>query len=506
MKQLKFTADGKPIYQFKAGSVLADFMLSSLPVQVIMGPIGSGKSKACNLKVQSLAQQQRASPADGVRYTRWAVVRNTYPELVTTTMRTWRDTYPENIYGRILMSKPAYQHIKVHDVDMQIDFLALDKDEDIKKLRSAEYTGFYVNELQFIPWLLFDEMTSRTGRYPAMKDGGPSWHGIIADMNAPDEDHFISLMTGMSDYPENTPQEDMIEFPHEWGFFKQPPAMLVKKGPAGAIDYITNPLAENREWLPHNYYPNLIRGKKTAWIKSRVLNEVALVVDGDPVWPQFKEEMHCAASALRPVSGHVIYVGMDFGRSPAAVFGQAVNNRVAVLGELQGFNMGAVTFAPMVKRYLETHFTGYKFTVFGDPKGRDKTQTDERNAYDVFAANGIPVEAAPVKQNNILTRIEAVEAVLNELYDGRPRFLLSPTCRSLKVGMSGRYCFKKVEGADGRTHKEPDKNRYADLADALQYMVLGMGEGRKMIGLTPLHEFKAVNVNMRRKSLRRVIA
>ena len=236
-RTLSYTEDGRPNYQFKKESVLWSFLQSNAPVQVIVGPIGSGKSKACNIKLMQIASRQRPNFADGIRYTRFAVVRNTYPELVTTTMRTWRDTYPETIYGRIMMTKPAYQHVKFGDIDMQVDFLALDKDDDVKKLRSAEYTAFFVNELQFIPWMLFDEMTSRTGRYPAIKDGGPTWHGIIADMNAPPEDHFIALMTGMSDYPENTPEEDKIVWPRDWDFFRQPPAMIETKGPIGEIDY-----------------------------------------------------------------------------------------------------------------------------------------------------------------------------------------------------------------------------------------------------------------------------
>jgi len=479
-------------------------MQSNAPVQVIMGPIGSGKSKACNIKLMQVASRQRPNLADGIRYTRFAVVRNTYPELVTTTMRTWRDTYPETIYGRIMMTKPAYQHVKFGDIDMQVDFLALDKDDDVKKLRSAEYTAFFVNELQFIPWMLFDEMTSRTGRYPAIKDGGPTWHGIIADMNAPPEDHFIALMTGMSDYPENTPEEDKIVWPRDWDFFRQPPAMIETKGPIGEIDYQLNPLAENLEWLPTNYYTGLVKGKKRAWIKSRVLNEVALVVDGDPVWPMFKEDVHVAGKVLSPSVSYIVFIGLDFGRSPAAIFGQSVNNRCVVLGELQGHNMGAVTFAPMVKRYLETKFPGCRFQAYGDPKGQDKSQSDERTAYDVFKANGIPVSPAPVKQNNNQTRIEAVEAILNELYDGRPRFLLSPSCRSLKVGMAGRYCFKKVQGTDGRVHREPDKNRYSNLADALQYMALGMGEGRRMIGLTPVNVAQPMMAWKRQTTMRRV--
>ena len=78
-------------------------------------------------------------------------------------------------------------------------------------------------------------------------------------------------------------------------------------------------------------------------------NVIALVVEGSPVWPKFSVESHVAREALRPVQGHEVVVGLDFGRQPAAIFMQAVNNRVLVQYELLGLNEGAVTFAPKVQ-------------------------------------------------------------------------------------------------------------------------------------------------------------
>ena len=47
------------------------------------------------------------------------------------------------------------------DVVMETNFLAMDDQTDVQKLRSGEYTAFYVNELQYLIKELFDEMTSR---------------------------------------------------------------------------------------------------------------------------------------------------------------------------------------------------------------------------------------------------------------------------------------------------------------------------------------------------------
>jgi hypothetical protein len=87
----------------------------------------------------------------------------------------------------------------------EVDFLALDKPEDVRKLRSTEYTGIVFNEIQYIDKELFDEAHSRL-RYPSKDEGGATWHGMLADANAPDEDHWLAIMTGQVDLPPGLPR------------------------------------------------------------------------------------------------------------------------------------------------------------------------------------------------------------------------------------------------------------------------------------------------------------
>lgn len=484
----RYTADGKLIYE-PDGDTLVRFLLERQRVSIIRGPVGSGKSKAANLKVWAISAEQKPGP-DGIRRTRWGVIRNTYPELRQTTIRTWLDTFPEEVYGPMRWSVPFAQTIRYADMVMEVDFLALDKPEDVKKLRSGEYTGFYVNELQYIPKDLFDEMTSRAGRFPAVKDGGPTWHGVIADMNAPEEDHWLPPMLGELEYPDGTPEDDQIRFPAEWAYHLQPAGLLERMSPDGrsVIGYEANPKAENVSWLVEDYYLNQIKGKSRQWIDSRVMNRITVELEGTPVWPMFRRETHVAREVLTFQEKHDLWIGLDFGRRPAAVMCQGINMRFSVLAELQAFDEGAVTFAPRLKAFLAERFPNAKCRFVGDPKGQDKNQTDDRTPYEVFLANGMRVQPAPVVGNNIRTRIEAVEYLLNGMYDGRPRFQLSPWCRSLSVAMQGKYCMKKT--AEGKV--EPLKNRYSDLADALQYAALGMGEGRAMVGLSAAAGPKAV--------------
>jgi hypothetical protein len=495
--------EGRGEFRISAGTMVCEFVLSDREVDVIQGPIGSGKTRALCARVMRHAQQQRVSRTTGLRMSRWFIARNTYPDLKTTTIRTWLEMFPEHLYGRFNWGQPPAHKIKFGDVSLEVDFIALDKPEDVRKLRSTEYTGGAYNELPFIEKELFDEGHSRL-RYPGASHGGSAWHGIIADANAPDEDHWLAWMTGQVDLPPNLTPEERAQFawPDHWGFYKQPPGVLEVRDAHGVVTgYEVNPDAENIGNLPPGYYQKMLPGKTKAWIDSRLRNVVALVVDGSPVWPSFRVESHVAGEPLRPIPGYEVQVGLDFGRQPAAIFGQAVNNRALIQHELLGFNEGAVTFAPKVKRFLETTYPGYKFRIFGDPKGQDRGQADERTAYDIFRANGMPVQAAPnLKQNMIATRVDAVTSVLTEMTDGRPRFVLSPLCRTLKVAMAGRYHLVREE--DGEL--KPKKDRYSNPADALQYLILGMGEGRKMIGLEPANMARAINVRRPLRSMRRV--
>jgi hypothetical protein len=491
------------------GTRIAEFVTSNRPVDIIQGPLGSGKTRGLCARVMRHAQEQVPSPVDGVRYTRFALVRNTVPDLVRTTIRTWLEMFPERTYGRYIGGAVKQHQIRFlwngTPVHCDVDFISLDKEEDVRKLRSTEYTGIAFNELPFIIRDLFVEARSRL-RYPAPEHGGPSpWRGVLGDANAPDEDHWLAIMTGQVELPVGLPAEDLASYqwPPDWGFHMQPPALLESFDDKGAIvGYTVNPAAENLANLPAGYYEEQIVGAPSkAWIDSRLMNRVALVVEGQAVWPMFRREYHVAREALKPVEGHDVVVSLDFGRVyPAALFAQEINQRLFVQYEILGFNEPATVFAPRVKKFLETHYRGHNFRMVGDPKGADKGQQTEQSSYDIFKANGMAVTPAPVKQNNIEERTEAVAYALNDNPAGRNYMVISPACRTLIVGMAGRYHLEKEEKGD----LKPKKDKYSNLCDALQYLVIGLGVARRMIGLKPSGDVKPVRIARPRRSMRRV--
>lgn len=225
-----------------------------------MGPFGSGKSVECCVKIATLARAQAPGP-DGVRPTRWAVVRNTYPELKNTTVKTWMEWNGKS-RGRFLNVAPFVHKIRDPQddgtiVDCEVIFLALDREADAKKLLSLELTGIYYNEVREIRRSIVEAGDGRVGRYPRTirnDDGvvifGPSWHGVIADTNMPDEDHWIYDL-------------DVKNGSKGWTIFKQPGGVIENADG----EWVHNPLAENLHNLVEGYYTAQTDGKQHSWIK-----------------------------------------------------------------------------------------------------------------------------------------------------------------------------------------------------------------------------------------------
>jgi len=208
------------------GQVLKEFLKNDTFFRGIRGPVGSGKSVACCIEIIKRAISQKPNP-EGIRKTRWAVIRNTNPQLKTTTIKTWLDWFPEEDWGGFTWSVPYTHKLKKGDIDCEVIFLALDRPEDVKKLLSLELTGVWINEAREIPKSIVDACSMRVGRFPSMRDGGPTWYGVVCDTNPPDTDHWWAIMAGETIIPDYISKQEakMLIKPDNWKFFNQPPAM-----------------------------------------------------------------------------------------------------------------------------------------------------------------------------------------------------------------------------------------------------------------------------------------
>lgn len=469
------------------GATLKAFMKDDSFFRGIRGPVGSGKSVGSAVEIFRRALQQEPNDK-GIRRTRWAVIRNTGPQLKTTTIKTWLDWFPEEVYGPFRWGVPFTHHIKVADLDMEVIFLALDTEEDIRKLLSLELTGIWANEAREMPKTIIDACTMRCGRFPSMRDGGPTWFGMIADTNAPEDDHWWAIMSGDAPLPEFISDEDalMLRKPEGWKFFTQPPGMTEEKDEEGRVTgYHMNPEAENVNNLTPSYYSKIIQGKDKTWIDVYIMNRLGTVAEGKAVYPPWRDESHKAEEPLRVMPGRTIWVGLDFGFTPAAVFGQrSGHGQWHIIKEVCPDDISLPEFARIVKATLKELLIDERqvFKIYGDPTGsvRSSTREDKKSVFQILRANG--VQCFPAPTNDPTIRIDTVKEVLNRMVDGKAGMLVSPDCTQLIKGFRGAYCYRRIGGSGSpRYEPTPLKNDYSHPHDALHYMFMGAGEGRKLI-------------------------
>lgn len=461
------------------GDTIKQFMKDESFFRGLRGPVGSGKSVSCCIEILRRALEQKIG-VDGKRKSRWAVIRNTNPQLKTTTIKTWLDWFPEEEWGKFHWSVPYTHHIKKGEIDLEVIFLALDRPEDVKKLLSLELTGAWINEAREIPKSIIDACTMRVGRYPSMRDGGPSWYGVIADTNPPDTDHWWSILAGEAVIPDYITKQEakMLVKPDNWRFWNQPPAMTEVFDDDGHLHtYDENKNKENGKNLTPNYYSNIIRGKTKSWIDVYILNKLGQIEDGKPVYEMFRRDVHVAKSDVAIMKDAPIYVGIDFGLTPACVFGQRVRGRWLIIDELVAEDMGILRFSDLMKQKM-AEYLPRNFVVFGDPAGDHRAQTDESTPFQILRGRGISARPAP--SNDVMLRLESVNVTLSRMIDGDSGLLIDPKCINIIKGFDGGYHYRRMQVSGERYDEKPNKNRFSHIHDALQYMLLGAGEGRAL--------------------------
>ncbi|SMG01061.1 TerL [Burkholderia singularis] len=446
------------------GDTLEQYILSRAPRTVIRGPLGSGKTNAsCWKGFRAMCEQ--APDADGVRRTRGIAVRNTYPDLLSTTVKDWLDMFED--LGRYVgggMEPPThYLSFDLEDgttVEAEVLFIAFDRPEHVKKARGLQATWVWLNEVKELAKPVVDMLDLRVGRYP--KDVPPTWYGVFGDTNSPDSDHWLYQLA----------EEDK---PDGWRFLAQPGG-VVRDGDR----WVVNPRAENLHNLPDGYYERGLQGKKFDWIKVNLANEYGFVVDGKPVHPDYADSFHCKPFEL--IRGVPIGIGMDFGLTPAAVFAQRrPMGGWRIRSELVATSMGAKKFAEEIKRHVATLYPGFELqAISGDPAGDQRSQADDEDTpFKILRAAGL--EAKPAPTNDTALRYGAVDEALTRMIDGEPGLVIHPDCRQLRKALSGGYCFRRMAVAGERYADKAEKNMYSHVAEALQYLLVGAGEHKHLV-------------------------
>ena len=460
-------------YQYKPqGPVLRSFHNSPDFVRILIGPLGSGKTNACIDEVIHQIDNQTPD-RNNVRRSRWVAARNTYPDLLNTTIKDFRELVEEMGLGKFTMSSPPrwecrYLKRDGTRVEAEVLFLAFDIPADEKKARGLQLSGVWLNETKELTRNNCDMLMSRVGRYPPKSQVRGAKSCVIGDSNAPDRDHWLAKLC-------------KDERPDGWWFGIQPPGVIKHGG-----RWVTNPKAENVQNLLEGYYDRLISGRKDSWIRKNLANEFVYHTDGRPVHPDFNEDFHVADHDLEPVSYKPLHLGIDFGRTPAAVIMQRQGDgRWLILNELCTTNMGAKAFGEALRRVINEEYSGFELVVTGDPAGDDMPQTDDDTPMDMLTLSDI--NCYPAHTNDFETRITALDNLLTQLIDGKPAIMISPRCVTVIKGLAGAYQYKRIQVAgDDRFHDKPLKSPESHVCEAVHYGLLGAGEGEALF--TGLYE------------------
>lgn len=503
---------------YTASHTAAKLHASNKLVRGFMGPVGNGKSVACIQEIVRLAREQ-APNNQGVRKSRWAIIRNTTPELRTTTLNTWKQWLPEQVcpvtMHPMIVGK---MNIPIDDgtrIELEAYFIALDRDDDVKKLLGMEITGAFINEAREISYAVVKAARERIGRYPARIDGYEDTKdykaprdsegniqpctrkALLMDTNPPDDDHWWyqlaeeGCLRGTDEAKKGLAIQETAKI---FDFFRGP-SPLIKQADGS---YEPNPKAENIENLPggYQYYLDMIAGNDEDQINVQVLGNYGHLTTGKPVYPEYNDKLHCPETGIIPIPSLPIALGWDFGLTPSCIIGQLTSRgQLLILDECFAEDSNVRSFAlNTVKPLLSTKYKDFEiaFSV-ADPAGGNRGEGEGKSAIrilnDDYAREnefgdiitplnlGFITEEAPT--NDPTLRIDAVKSFLGRLVEGGyPAYVLNKSCRLLRKGKMGGYQYKKLQvSGDTRYNLKPDKNIYSHPADAEQYLALGFTRG-----------------------------
>lgn len=411
----------------------------------------SGKSVGMCMEILQRAKSQAAF--NGVRSSRWAVIRSSYRELKTTTIATFRQWLGH--LGTFTWDSPITfrtNNLPLPDgtkLNLEVLFFPVASPEDVESLKSLELTGAWINEATGVPEACLQVLKTRLDRFPSDIDGGPSWSGIIMDTNPPNTRHWFHEL-----FEKTRPKGHQL--------YRQPPPLL--RNDDGT--YSPNPHAENVENITagYDYYFNQIAGASEEFVRVFVMGEYGSIHDGKPVFDKFSDRRHISHEPLQPYWHNPIIIGMDFGLTPAAALMQmAPTGQLLILDEIATHDTGFNEFLDdELMPLLNDRYRGHSVFIVGDPAAEARTPIAQGTVFTLMRQRGLACDAAIT--NDITTRIDAVNYFLSR----SDAMLIDRRCQNVIDGFSGGYKF--AHGKHGEFKPRPDKGVWlSHIMDAVQY-------------------------------------
>ena len=444
------------------GRVIGDFHQKNEFVKGLIGPLGSGKTfAAINEMLNSIHTQ--VPDRHNVRRSRWCVSRNSFPDLNSATIPDFRSITDALPFGRFTMGSPpkwvaSYQRKDGTTVEAEVLFRSFDGAQDVKKARGMQLTGIWVDELGEFNKSNFDMLIGRVKRFPPKVQVPKAEFKVLFTSNAVPRDHWLAEIA-------------LDGLLNNWWIGIQPPGVI-----RAGSEWVENPAAENINNLAPRYYLDQIVGKKESWVRQNLANEFVFHGDGQPIHPDFNEQVH--TDSLAALHGIPLYLGMDWGRTPACVIMQhQPNGQWYILEEICLHNAGADKLGATVKRALNARYSGFTIAeATGDPAGTAMAQTQDETPFDLFELTS-DIQAFPAHTNDPEIRYATLDAQLTALIDGKPAIVVDKGCTTLVAGLAGEYQFRRIQAkGDERFHNEPDKGKTSHVCEALHYGLMGAGE------------------------------
>lgn len=417
-------------------------------VKLLIGPFGTGKTSSAAYD-QIMCQSKRVLPkSDGIRYSRFAVVRNTFPQLRDTTIKTVLDWFPPSVFGVYHASEKRYV-VYVEDRCIEILFRALDIEKDVRNLLSLELTGAWIDEAREINHSVIKGLLGRMTRYPAMKDfgGREPWIypcQLILTTNYPSREHHL--------------YRDFVSHPIE-GY------TMYEQGQK-----------ENAHNLAANYYINLERDYRDRpdLLRTLVRGEWGVTVIGRLVYPEFQRRHHVADGPLlsKVIDGlrynNTIVRGWDnTGLSPACIITHMYKLRQWMwIKEFTDEDMRISDFGDMVSLWCQQELPkDVRYVDWGDPAGKNR-DSNKMSPYLYLKRDCNIVVRSGIQTFKV--RRDAVAGQLVKMVKGEPALMVDPSCIRVIDGFEGGYAYPEI-GNSGVYKTEPAKNQYSHIHDAGQY-------------------------------------
>lgn len=438
-------------------------------VRWLHGPIGSGKTSVNFFDKLTLASEMpkcTRGPYAGHRLHRHLEVRDTYANLWSTTIKSWWSWFGPDVgnwtggEGRKATHTLAFETPDKSLTYFEVVFQAI-QDQDVDAaLRGVEFTTANMGEADqqsgdVLPYLIGRALQMRWPPKRFFEPGrGDYYTGVTGDMNPSD--------------PENWTYDVFEE--------KRPAGHKMYKQPSGR-----GPNGENRQAISRATYEKMaeMNAHRPDWVRRMVDGLKGHSRDGEPVYSEYDDTIHCAEEDLEPLPGIPLRLCFDQGvRGPAMlVFQFTPFGQVRVLDEYCPGRIGPSGFGRGCRLLLETRYRGFKIErATGDPAGffGGDVETGDKSMFEIVA-QVMDIVIWPAESQELHVRQDGVRQLLRYHIDvRRPGLIISPRCKVLRKGFNSGYRYKKRRGQEAGTDPIPEKNEYSNPHDALQYGVLDL--------------------------------